>query len=255
VKFRIFVGSVAAFVSCLIAPVAAAESDEEKIAKLVALPPSALMGKITVKDDVLSPRIEINTVNVIAIERKGLIGGVDEPAFLRGYIDKNTGVTTAQIYHVARYSGSGWHFYNTGTYLIEGQLEQVETLKAGSDVDCSRYGCTHWEHVIINVPFERLERLAKDFSQDNGIRYRLMGKSGNNLDYGIPANEIAAFVQTVNRYRGVEQAPVIVPAAPLSALPTLQNDKPSDPDEQKTELTEKADRKNIAPGIMCVTCD
>lgn len=176
---------------------------EQQALALVNRPVEEVEALIKTEGDFLNPRIEISSHGATQIVNKGLLGSTtNENSFLRAFIDKKTGQVSAQIYHVARYGGRGWHFFHRATYETQGGIKEVETIKAGSDVDCSRYGCTHYEDLIIPVEFSELEAAAAKFDPSNaavGVRYRLFGQSGETIDDAVPGNEIAAFVNVVRR--------------------------------------------------------
>lgn len=193
----------AALAAMLAAPAAAKQTREEKAIAMVSRPVAELEPLVKVTGDALDPRITVSSSGVSQEVSKGLLASTtNENSFLRAYIDKATGKVSAQIYYIATYGGRGWHFLRTATYEAPGGIKEVEVVKVGSDVNCYRYGCTHYEEVVIPIDFAILEAAASNFDPANpltAIKFRVFGQSGMKFDDAVPGNEIAAFVNVVRR--------------------------------------------------------
>jgi len=193
-------------VALLPTAIMAKESKQERqVRELLSLSPETLISRIDISNDPLDPSITISTKGVIALTSKGLLSSAtNENSFLRGFIDKKTGEVSVQIYHLAIYSARGWHFFERATYEAPDGLREVETTRAGSDVSCSKYGCTHYEDIIVPIDFDVLTQAAANYDPAApmlGLRYRLFAKSGEKIDDALPINEIVAFVRVMESSR------------------------------------------------------
>jgi hypothetical protein len=221
-------------------------------------PIEELLPLVTVKGDTLDAAATITTEGVTIVKSGGwLMSFKNEPSFLRGFIDKSTGAMSAQVYHRAVYSGSGWYFLRRASFVGEGGLQTVDALRLGSNVDCSRYGCTYFEDVAFPVPLETLEQISATYSPQNplvALKYRLFGQSGNTIDAEIPINEIAAFtrkLQDVRASLGLAAAPVAVAPTEPAVIPSPQ---PAIPRPQAAPAKSPAKAPAKRPSVVCDTC-
>jgi hypothetical protein len=186
---------------------AAAEGVSQPIASpaMMGRPVADLERLMTVTADTMDPSITVTSLGVTQIKAKGwLVSSTTENEFLRAWINRKTGAVDAQIYQRTSYGGEGWSFYNRATYMAPDGLKEAEVVKIGSDVNCSRYGCTHYEDIGITIDFATLEDLAAKYNPSapvTSLRYRLFAQSGEKIDDSIPLDEVAAFVNVVNRKR------------------------------------------------------
>lgn len=181
-------------------------SPQEQLQTQAARMPEVIEQLITTKGDALDPRIEVSSFRATQIVTHGLLGSQTyEDSFLRAYVDKTTKQVSVQIYHVASYSGSGWSFYNRATYQTNGELKEVEVERVSSDVDCQSYSCSYTEELVFPVDFLAMEKTEAQYAagqQVTGIPYRLFARSGAQIDGGMLANEVIAFVRAVHRVQG-----------------------------------------------------
>lgn len=203
--FRVMLGLAAAALSttpCY----AKSPSAQEQLQSQAARMPEAIEPLITTKGDALDPRIEVSSYGATQFVSHGwLASQTYEDSFLRAYIDKSTKQVSVQIYHVVRYSGSGWNFYNRATYKTDGGLKEVAAERVSTDVDCQSYGCSYVEDIVFPVDFAVLEQIEAHYNekqQVTGIPYRLFAQSGAQLDGGILPNEVIAFVRVAHRAQG-----------------------------------------------------
>lgn len=196
--------SVLAF--CLLTPSArsvAQTKAEQRTLALLARPPATLVGAIKVTGDSLDPQISISTRGVTAITSKGLLASTtSENSFLRAFINRKTGAVSAQVHHSMNYGGRGFDTFSRATYEAPGGIEEAVVSQVSSDVSCARYRCTHYSDVVFPIKVEVLREASKSFDPAKpltGIRYRVFGQSGTNMDDLIPANEIVALVQVIDR--------------------------------------------------------
>ena len=84
------------------------------------------------------------------------------------------------------YYGGDWRFYNSA---YDSNGNSLDTTKISQDVgSCSTSGCSHFEHLGLNVTREYLEK-----NQDSGIRFKVSGKAGEEV-FSIPSAYIKAFL-------------------------------------------------------------
>ena len=203
----LLIAAGAAF-ACLLAasPATPQSKDEKRAFELLDRKPEWLVPYIKVEGDSLDPQIKISTYGVTARTSKGLLASTTtENSFLRGYIDRKTGEVSAQIYQSMTYGGRGFDSFRRATYESPDGIEEVATSTVDSDVSCQRYGCTHFSDVVFPVKMDVLRAAAKAFDPNNprtGLKYRLFGQSGTNVDDVVPSNELVAFVRVVDRELG-----------------------------------------------------
>jgi len=198
--------------------VSAKESKSEtKLLEQVRRSPAALENLVTIKGDSLDPSYTVTTRGVSVVVSKGWLASTTyENSFLRGFISKKTGEITVQVYHSATYGGSGWNFFNRASYEGPNGLEEAKADKVGSDVSCSSYGCTHYEDVVFDIPWSTIEAFAAKYDPANpvtGLKYRLFGQSGVNIDEAIPINEIVAFANVMKKLRQHAPQAIVLPPA------------------------------------------
>lgn len=183
-------------------PASAQTKDEARYLALLDRPASGLVDLISVRGDDLDPTITVSTRGLTAFVSKGLLESTTtENSWLRGFIDKKTGVVSAQIYQTITYGGRGFQDFTRATYEAPSGVEEASVSQVGSDVECGRYGCTHYADVVFTVPMSVLREAAKAYSPQNSrvaLKYRIFGQGGTNIDDAMPANEIAAFVQVLD---------------------------------------------------------
>jgi hypothetical protein len=160
--------------------------------------------KITIKDDPLETRAEINTVN--GFRSVNSYGAVWNDNFLRAYIDKQTGRTTYQVYDII-YMKDWSNFYQVN-YTDSGELKSKDLTRISSDViSCSsirEYGCTLREDVGWSVDSQLLERVAATYTNvaDRATwEYKLKAKSGTDENRMFFAAEVAALLEAVDTYK------------------------------------------------------
>jgi hypothetical protein len=190
--------------SVVVPAIAGAQSKtEQRTLALLARQPAELVAAIKVTGDSLDPQITISTQGVTAITSKGLLASTtSENSFLRAFINRKTGAVSAQVYHSMTYGGRGFDTFARATYEAPDGIEEAAVSQVSSDVSCARYGCTHYADVVFPIKIEVLRAAAKAFNPTAplfGIRYRIFGQSGTNIDDGLPGNEMAAFVAVIDR--------------------------------------------------------
>lgn len=90
-----------------------------------------------------------------------------------------------QIYVMDYYSGD-WRFYDSA---YDSNGNRLDTTLISRKVDsCDRYGCSHEEHIGLNVTRTYLEE-----NKEGGIRLKISGKAGEEV-FSIPSGYIKAFL-------------------------------------------------------------
>lgn len=94
-----------------------------------------------------------------------------------------------QIY-VMDYYDDEWRFYHSAW---DSDGVKLDVTQISTDVGvCSRYsGCSHYEHLGLNVTQKYLEKHRR-----TGVRFKLSGKAGEEV-FSIPAAHIDAFLEVV----------------------------------------------------------
>ena len=204
---------------------ALAKSDKQ-VAKLAALTPDDVARSITIKDDVLEAAATFTTINAFQ-EKRGLLRVVNYDNFIRGFVDKRTGLARYQIYQIINYGGQ-WRFYENVNYEIPGALHtaRLDTIER-QVTGCYEYlGCMFVEHVAFDVPESLLRAIAGTYQagQLKAWRYRLKSKAGADWTDGITAAEVAGLLKVMDAYRSTlgavsarpPEAPVPATAAPMT---------------------------------------
>ena len=104
--------------------------------------------------------------------------------FLRGWKLDGKKDTTYQIYVVSSYGGD-WRFYNSA-YDSDGN--RLDFTSISRDVDCSKYGCTHYEHLGLSVTKQYLNK-----NKSLGINFKVSGKAGE-ATFLMPGSYIEDFL-------------------------------------------------------------
>lgn len=163
---------------------------------------------ITIKDDEFEPTVVITTAKGFS-EKYGLLGIVWNDAFLRGFINKNTGDKSIQVYVIKNHQGDGWLFPYQVNYGKP--LRTQEVIKIDSDVDCtgSTYtGCTYFEHFAFDVDESELRRIQNESTEEDfktkAWLFKVKCKSGEDYMEGLPLPEIIAFLEVMDSYKPVK---------------------------------------------------
>lgn len=123
--------------------------------------------------------------------------------FLRAHIDKATGSVVYQIYMSGIFAQS--MRFTRMTYLVEGNLRSAKASRVYYDVSCQRYGCSHFEDYVIEVPRADLEALAAAGGAAPSWPVRLFGQSVTGFDAHMLNNETAGFLLAVDQVLGAMQ--------------------------------------------------
>ncbi|MEO1074936.1 MAG: hypothetical protein AAFX41_03095 [Bacteroidota bacterium] len=117
------------------------------------------------------------------------------------YITSKDGELDVQIFQVyVLTNSSDWMHWNTARTLINGEASTLEVVEIASDVDCSQYGCSHYETVGVTVSESLLRNY--DTSSAAPLVIRLdSGTTSNVHDVQVPAREIRDFIARVDAVR------------------------------------------------------
>jgi len=80
--------------------------------------------------------------------------------FFRGFYHKKLKEATYQLYVI--FNSRTWIFWDLARFNSPSGLSRREVKRVGSDVKCGRYGCDHYEDVIMELDRSTLERWGKE---------------------------------------------------------------------------------------------
>lgn len=141
----------------------------------------AVGNAVSVKRDDFQKTVDYNGPNIAPG-----FGGILR---IRAWKFEKTSEVKYQIY-IADYYDGEWRFYNSA---YDSNGESLDTTLISRKVDsCSRYGCSHTEHVGLNITKEYLEK-----NKDSGINFKLSGKAGEAIFF-IPGTYVQAILSVVN---------------------------------------------------------
>lgn len=113
---------------------------------------------------------------------------INDKLFIRARKNDSNDRVDYQIYVMDYYYGD-WRFYNSA---YDSNGNRLDTIIISRDVvSCDEYGCSHEEHMGLNVTRDYLEN-----NQNAGIRFKISGKAGEEIFF-IPAGYIKAFLSVV----------------------------------------------------------
>lgn len=178
--------------------------------RLVSMSKDDFAAKIEIYDDSLSTSAEINTQNGF-VEKHGLLGMEYGDQFIRAFIDKQTGLTTYQVYDIL-YTKE-WAYYYGVNYASPDGLKSVDATKVRSEVkSCSGNafaGCILREDVAWVVDRKLLDAVASKYKEGEivGWKYRVKAQQGEDQDRVITTAEVVALLDAVDAYKARNQLP------------------------------------------------
>lgn len=166
---------------------------------------------IEITDDALETDVTFSSVPVGRTERsraffQSFLGvgnappvTVADPA-LRAWRNKTTGNLGFQVYVHLEYTGA-WHFYESATYLDDGQEARNVPLVVikRNILDC-RGSCWYYEIVGFDVPERVLRALAVAPTPGRLWTFRLRSKHGGTVDVSLQTAEIAGLLRCIDAY-------------------------------------------------------
>jgi hypothetical protein len=175
-----------------------------QLQQLFAMTPAQFEASAEVKDDSLETVATITTEKGWQ-EHDGLLGVVNSDNFFRVFIDKKTGKTRFQVYHVIRYRQRGRASYDSVNYETpDGPVSVTLTVINRSAELCRAYqGCTYTEDFGFDVDEALLRTVAAHYAPGKVAiwKYRLKAKSGQERNDGFAVAEVAGMLAAVDRYR------------------------------------------------------
>ena len=124
--------------------------------------------------------------------------------FYRGHIDKKTDIADYQLY--VRFNSSQWMYWDHAKYLTLDGLKELPVVRVGSDLDCSPYGCAHYEDVIMDLDRSTLNNWRSKEDKTT-IRFASTKVSGSN-DIEIDPEETAKFLQAMDNVTSYLKKPM-----------------------------------------------
>lgn len=181
-------------------------SDKNKMQEAAAaVTPDRVLQTISIKDDSLDTRAQINTINAFQ-EKRGLLKIVWNDNFLRAFVDKRTGEATIQVYQFVNYSGD-WRTYNRVNYETPDGPQSAMLTPISRDVtSCSgsRYGgCSYSEHFAFEVDEKLLRVIASLYKPGQLVswKFKYYSQSGQEWPDGMLPAEVVGFLSALDRYR------------------------------------------------------
>ena len=145
--------------------------------------------KVQGLDDDLEEQVKVTTYSY---DKPFLIMGGSQDWFLRGYVDKSTKKPTYQLYAIVN-SGQ-WMYWDEARYKVGGKLTNRELSRVGSDVDCSKFGCAHYEDVVLS-----LDRSTLNSWKNEGGRVRFASsKVSGHRDINVNPDEVGDFLKKMD---------------------------------------------------------
>ena len=139
--------------------------------------PASIASKIEIKRDDFKKQTEYKGPNCSEI--------YNDMVFIRAWKHDYLNELIFQIY-VMDYYNEDWRFYTTAW---DSDGNRLETIQISRDVGyCGRYGCSHYEHIGLNISKEYLESKI-----DSGLQFEISGKGGKEI-FSIPPSYIRAFL-------------------------------------------------------------
>tara|TARA_B100001057_G_C22851103_1_gene951001 strand:+ start:1988 stop:2515 length:528 start_codon:yes stop_codon:yes gene_type:complete len=139
------------------------------------------------KNDQLEPKIKVSTYGFDS-PFMGIVNPWD--SYFRGYIDKTSLAKTYQLYIVT--NSVDWMYWDQARFLVNGELVSLTATRVGYDVECSEYGCAHFEDMVVNVDENTLIKWAQE---SNDISVRLASsKVTSTVDIEVDPSEVKLFL-------------------------------------------------------------
>lgn len=151
----------------------------------------ASSGVVTIKgaSDQLEEYI---TVSSFGYDRPamGIIPVTTADPFFRAHISKASKKQSLQLYVMA--NSNDWSYWNEARFNSGSGLTKIKLDRISSDVDCSQYGCSHYEDMIGRLTIGQVESFAN--SQSPTIVRIGSSKVSTTVDVKITPQEAKAFL-------------------------------------------------------------
>lgn len=92
-----------------------------------------------------------------------------------------------------------WYFWDGVRFFVDGQLIQREANRIAGKPDCSQYGCSTYEDVIVQLKRDELNALRNS----NELEFRFTSSSVSGFGVvKLSGEELRAFLSLVDMHRG-----------------------------------------------------
>jgi hypothetical protein len=140
-------------------------------------------------DDPLEEKIKVTSYNY---SKPFILAVGQADYFFRAYIDKSSRNKNIQLY--VQFNSSDWIFWDRVKFDTGNGLEVFDVSRVGSDVDCSQYGCSHYEDVVFKIEKGWLESWAK-----TGKTLRFFStRVSTHRDVSVTIEEAKAFLEKLS---------------------------------------------------------
>lgn len=139
------------------------------------------------KNDKLETQIKVSTYGFDS-PFMGIVNPWD--AYFRGYIDKTSSAKTYQLYIVT--NSVDWMYWDQTRFLLNDDLVSLKATRVASDVQCSEYGCAHFEDIVVNLDENTISQWVKE-SSDISVRLG-SSKVTSTVDIKISPEEAKLFL-------------------------------------------------------------
>jgi hypothetical protein len=149
----------------------------------------------TVTDDPMAGTTTVSTERGF-VERSGPMHMVWHDEYLKGIIDRKTGLKSFQVAAYVIYTGS-FRSYESATFPTESGPRSVKATQLRTQVElCATGTCTYTERIAFPVDEGLLRQLAADHAAGQPIlwRYELVAKSGPAYTGTLSTAEISGFL-------------------------------------------------------------
>lgn len=145
--------------------------------------------KVVGLNDELENKVKVTTYDYT---KPFLIVGGSQDWFFRGYLNKETKQASYQLYAII--NSGRWMYWDTAKFKMSGKLKKYELSRVGSDVDCSKYGCAHYEDVILHLERDVLD----DWKNANPVVRFSSSKVSGHRDINIDSKEVVEFLNKMD---------------------------------------------------------
>ena len=203
-RARHIVLRLAVFMAAAAPASASADPLPHQVGALFAMTPDQFAAAADVKDDALETVATISTMRGWQ-QHDGLLGIVNDDGFFRAFIDKTSGETRFQVYHMVRYTEQHRARFEVVNYETPDGPVSVPLIPIGRyRGSCRVYvGCAYLETFAFPVDEALLRTLAAKYLPGRVAvwKYRLKAKTGAERDEGFAPAEIAGILIAVDHYR------------------------------------------------------
>ncbi len=126
-------------------------------------------------------------------------------AYLRAFVEKQSGATTYQLYVDVSYVAHDRRLYDTIVYRTSQGVQSAPVIKISRDrASCRKNDCTHRDVVAFEMPETMLRQIAATYTPNtrNGWLFKIKGKFiDTDVQYVIMPSEAAGLLMAVQAYK------------------------------------------------------